>query len=335
MQPSLSPYSLSAFALGSLVALAASVGAQQSIPSGFLTDAGASYTNYPFGLANSRVQYLYDASLIVPPALPINQLEVRAHPSLTATAHTATIEIRISTSQSAWNAASTTFATNSGNDEVVTFTPKSVNLPGYASSTTPNWPTVFKLDKPFVYIKAKGNLLIDYLKSNGQSTTYPSNVVWNKAVASNTIGTPCKTANQSFTGGAATSTSTTLIFSLTGGPANGAAAQILSFQKLPQSVPLPNGGCPLHVVPFLVFGVATSSTGTASVTYPTPVGTRSLTGPVVYSQWVGLGATWDSSPAIEVTIGGYLPCCRIYNTSSATATTGSVQIGAGIVHKVL
>ncbi len=324
---------LISIAISCLVVTSAAA-AQQTIPSDFLTTPGASYTNYPFGLANARVQYLYDTSVITPPVLPINQLDVRGQENIVGNAKTATIEIRLSTSAAVWNAASTTFTSNVGPDESVCFSPKAVNLPGYASSASPGFPTSFKLDKAFVYLRARGNLLIDYFVTGGSSTAYPSNCAYGRAVASSTIGTSCQAASQSFTGGSSLTATSTLAFNLSAGPANGAAVQILGFQKLPQAVPLPNGNCPLHIVPLLLVGAATSATGTATVTYPIPVGTRALVGPVVYSQWVALGAIWDSSPAIEVSIGGYLPCVRIYNLSSSTATTGSTQLGVGVVHRV-
>lgn len=309
--------------------------AQQTIPDGFLTTPGFSYTNYPFGFSSQgRVQYLYDKSLAKLPATPIRELAVRGHANQTGTPKTVELEIRLSSSSKAFDGASTSFATNSGNDEVVVFTKKMVKLPGYASSATPTFVTTFKLDKTFIYLTAKGNLLIDYVMTQSAAGAYPTNVVWSKGAQVSSIGSSCKSASQSVVGGSSLNTSSTLAFNLSNAPANGAAVHILGFQKLAQSVPLPNGACPLEIAPFLVFGVATTASGTASAVYPIPVGTRSVTGPVVYGQWVALGTTWDSSNANEVILGGYLPCVRIYNTSNASATTGSVQIGAGIVHRI-
>ncbi|MCB9882892.1 MAG: hypothetical protein H6832_11260 [Planctomycetes bacterium] len=311
--------------------------AQDTVPDGFLNITGSGSTAYPLGSASPmRIQYLYDESEFAKPVVSIRELAIRAQENGTYGAKTGIeLEIRLSSSRYDIFNASTTFASNRGANEVVAFTKKMINTPAFTAMNPQPFAIVFKLDTAFVYTRLSGNLLIEYVMTQAVSGSLSQDTEFSRSAVVTAVGTPCVTASQSVSGGTSTSASSTLTFSLTGGPISGVAAHVLGFQKLATPVPLPFGNCPLYINPLLVFGVVTNASGSASMTYPIPLGTRTTAGPVVYGQWVGITATsWNSTQAHEVVLGGYLPHGRIYDLTGTTSPTGSVQVGSGIVHRI-
>ena len=323
--------------VGMALLIATSMRAQDTVPDGLLNTSGSGSTAYPLGHGTPmRVQYLYDKSEFSKPVFLIRELAVRAQENASYAAKSGIeIELRLSSSPNSIFNASTTFATNRGTNEVVAFTKKLINTPAFTAADPQPFSIVYKLDLPFTYLTASGNLLIEYVMTVAVAGSLSQDTEFSRPARVTAVGTPCSTSSQSVTGGTSTAATSTLAFNLIGGPPSGVAAHVLGFQKLPQPVPLPFGGCQLYINPFLVVGVATDPQGAARATYPIPLGTRSVAGPVVYGQWVGITATqWDATFAQEVVIGGYLPHGRIYDLNGTSNATGSVQVGSGIVHRI-
>lgn len=327
--------SASLLRLAMVLTLATIASAQLTIPHGFATSGGVSYTHYPFGWHTaSRVQYLYDASLVLHPVTQIRELAVRGFANQSGAQKTVELEIRLSSTTARFDAASTSFAQNTGANVAIALRKTRVKLPGFAPSPVPKFTTSFKLDKPFVYIKLLGNFLIDYIVSAAVVGSYATNVVWDRSERVRTIGASCARAVQFIEGGRSLTASSNLVFNLRSAPANSAAVHVFGLQRLAKPARLPFGGCLLEIAPLLLRGRVTSASGTASAIYPTPLGTRTVSGPQVFGQWIVIGSSWDASNANEVIVGGFLRCARVFNLSSATAPTGTVQVGAAIVHLV-
>ena len=73
---------------------------------------------------------------------------------------------------------------------------------------------------------------------------------------------------------------------------------------------------------------------TATMTYPLLSWFRDLQ---IYGQSFAVDASvtaLTASQSHQVVIGGYEPYTRIYNTSSSTSPTGSIQHGVGIVTEI-
>lgn len=304
------------------------------MPAGYAKTEGSSYTAYPFGLGSpNRIQYLYHDSLAALPVMVVNQIAFRGEQNRAGVAKSGVeLEIGFTTTTTEPINASTTFASNLGQDYTICFTKKTVNLPVQPGTGSPEpFVAQFKLDKPYVYNRLVGNFLVDFIITKLGTGSYSHDCEYSKSVTNTQKQASCGGPTQALSGGSATSATTTWTSTLTGGPASGAGVFILG-TELPAGLPLP-GGCKLHVNPLFNFAQVLSG-GSAKVTLPTPFPLRGVT---FATQWITLDSsftTWASSNVYETELGGYLNCVRIYNTSSATSATGSTQLGVAVVFEL-
>jgi hypothetical protein len=312
----------------------ASLSGQTVIPSMYATTEASSSTAYPFGLSSPcRLQYLYDRAYVDKPVVPMGQLAIRGNGG-TATAGKLQVELEIgltTTTVSPW-AASTTFTSNHGLDFKVVFNRKKIDLPAQPATPTPApFVAVFVLDTPYVYVRANGNLLIDYIVHGQPAGTYSHDTSFTLTPTHTAVGTPCGNETQTVSGGSVTTPTSTLTYTLAGGPPNGTWIHLLGASQLPSPVPLPLGGCNLYQDIILLLTGATNATGGGQVVYPLPVTAR---GAVVYGQFLALDAAATRLGATQShrsLIGGLDSHTRIYSLTSATVPTGTIQLGVGIV----
>lgn len=315
--------------------LVASAAAQNTtvVPSPYATVEGNSSTAYPFGLTTtSRVQYVYDTSLVAVPVMSVTRIATRGNGG-TAIAAKPNVDLEVMMSNSTvspW-APSTTFASNHGSNLATPFTRKLINLPALPSTPTPGpFAAVVPFDTPFLCNTTLGNLVIDYTIHTAAAGSYSHDTQFTYAAQNTAVGTACG-ATQAVTGGSATSNTATLGFNLSGALANAPAVHLLGLKSMPAGVPLPFSTCSLYQDAALITSVTTSATGTASMPYPLRYWYKGVT---VNGQYVVLDSATPALAASQshtVTIGGYDPQARIYNLSSATSATGTVQVGVGIV----
>jgi hypothetical protein len=324
--------------VASLAGLAASAHAQTGtvVPAKYTTVEASSYTSYPFGLGSAcRLQYLYDASLVGPTVVAMKEIAFRGNGGLANTGKTGVeLEIKVSTTKTNPWAASSTFASNHGTNVSTVFTKKKINLPAQPVKTPNDFVTVFKLDKSFVYIRATGNLLIDYVVTGQPSGAYAHDTSFTSSAVNTVVGTACGGTNSSVTGGQKLNATSTVSYNLTGAPANGVAIHLLGSAPLKTPVALPLGGCKLYQNILLAIGVATNATGGATMIYPLPTNARDLS---IHGQFVAFDSKLTKLVATQsnkTVLGGLDPHTRIYSTSSATNATGSIQLGVGIVTRL-
>ena len=304
------------------------------VPSMYATTEANSSTAYPFGLtATSRVQYLYSKGLVAVPVMSIKQLATRNSNASTSTAKQVDLEVGMTTTATDWLASSTTFANNLGTDYKIVFTRKLINLPAQVA-TSPNpapFTAIVPFDSQFVYVAVNGNLLIDYFQHATSVGSYNHDTSFTQTGAFTANGTACGGLNQTGSGGTASTLTSTATFSFTGAPVGGAAVHALGSQLLANPVPLPFGGCLLYQDILATTVVPISATGTGSIIYPLSPNWKNA---VVYGQYVALDATvpaLSASQSHKLVIGGFDPHTRIYNLTSNTSATGSIQLGVGIV----
>lgn len=321
-----------------VLAVAASLSAQTKnyIPDGYATVEGSSSTSWPFGLSTpNQIQYLYNSSLVGSPAIVANQIAFRGQGgSATPAKAGVVVEIAMTTTAAEPATASTTFATNRGQDYTVVFTAKTVNLPAQPGTATPQpFVTAFKLDKPFPYIKANGNYLVEFTTTTAVAGAYSHDCEFLKAVVNTEKLAACGGVSQAVTGGTSTTATSLATFTLSGGPASGVGVFVIG-SDLPAPVPLPVGSCKLAVLPILLLPQVLNAAGGAALPIQIPFPLR---GTKFSHQWVTIDPVnnvWASSNAIETEIGGYPNATRIYNNTSATSPTGTVQFGVAVVFEL-
>ncbi|MEZ5987546.1 MAG: hypothetical protein R3F30_00160 [Planctomycetota bacterium] len=310
--------------------------AQTVVPAKYAKVEASSYTAYPFGLSGAcRLQYLYGDDLFAVPIAPFSTISFRGNGGLAASAKTGVeLEILCSTTKVSPWAPNSTFASNHDTTTLTTvFTKKKVNLPAQVATPTPaNFVTSFPLDAKYVYIRSNGNLLIDYIVHTGVSGSYSHDTSYTSSAVNTAVGTAC-TVSMSVAGGTSSNATSQLTYNLSGAPTGSAAVHILGSMALANPIPLPYGGCNLYQDLLLLVPVPVTSSGTATVNYPC-TGYRDYE---VYGQFLVVdpsGPKLYASQSYKTVIGGLDSHCRIYSTSSATATTGSTQLGVGIVSEL-
>ena len=304
------------------------------VPSIYANAEANSSTAYPFGLtATSRVQYLYTSSLVAVPAMSIKQLATRNSNASTSVAKQIDLEVGMTTTTTDWLASSTTFATNLGTDYKIVFTRKLINLPAQVATTPAPAPftAIVPFDSQFLYLTANGNLLIDYFQHAVSTGAYNHDTSFTQTGVFTANGTSCGNLSQTGSGGTASTLTSTATFAFTGAPIGGVAIHALGSQLLPSPLPLPFGGCLLYQDILATTPVTISATGTGSMVYPLSPNWKNVT---VYGQFVALDTTvpaLSASQSHKLVIGGFDPHTRIYNLTSDTSPTGSIQLGVGIV----
>ena len=302
------------------------------VPNLYANVEAGSYTAYPFGLASAcRLQYLYDGSTITPVVMPITKIAFRGDGTVIGVAKTGVdLEIMVSgTSVTPWGA-STTFASNHGPTPTLVFRRKLVNLPAQQSGSPPPFLATFPFDVPGLYIEPVApNLLIDYIVHALPSGQYTHDTSFTQAAQHTANGTACG-ITQSASGGSATSIGAFLTYTVTGAAVGAQALHLLGAALLPAPLPLPLGGCSLWQDVLLASPMSLSS-GRGTINYLLHYVHKGL---VVHGQAVAVDAALmriDASQSHATTIGGYDAHTRIYHLSSSVATTGTIQVGVGIV----
>lgn len=314
--------------------LAASALAQTAVVPVSLTNLnGPGSTAYPFGLSSAtRVQNFFHRTEtgFAGPTM-IKSLEVRAQETASNAAK-ASIDLQISMSASGVgvNNVSTTFASNHGTNLTVVYTRKLTNIAATVPATPGQGGGVWPFDTPFLYVGQQGNLIVDYDIASQPTGTWSHDTTGTATAGTHTtVGTGCNGRSMNSTGGGLGST---LVFSTSGGVPNGASFLFLDFADVPGGIAVPgNPGCLVYVVPkFLVYAPLNAS-GTATVTLNVPEDAN-LRGSSLFGQFAVLNAALnlDTTPARQATFGAYLTG-RIYNLTSNTAATGSVQLRSAVV----
>jgi hypothetical protein len=302
------------------------------VPNLYATTEANSSTAFPLGLTTPcRLQYLYDAALVAVPTMAIRAIATRGNGAAANPAKSGVdMEIQMSTTTMPWFAPSTTFASNHGANIATPFTRKVVNLPAQSGSGTPApFETPFPLDTPFLFVRANGNLLIDYIVHVHVAGAYTHDTSFTVTATHTPNGNTCS-LTQTASGGTASTLMTTLDYTTPGVPTGGAAFHVLGAQLLTTPIPLPLGGCLLYQN-LLLFSLMNVSGTTATLSYPLH---PNFKGFVVHGQSLAVdagGTQVSGSQSHQTMIGGYDPHTRIHNTASATTPTGTVQLGVGIV----
>ena len=297
------------------------------VPRAYAAAEASAASNRPFGVSlPTRMQFLYDASTVAIAGATVTHVALRGDGGDVAAAKAGIdVEIRMSaTSTSVW-AAQTTFAQNHGAPQATPFARKLVNLPALAATPIPAPFTArFPLDTPFRYAPAMGNLVIEWLVFAQPASLY-SHDATNLSLATYTpIGTACG-VHQTVVGGTF-SLAFGLTFSLTGAPPSGSGVHVLGAITWP-GVPLPLGGCPLHVAPRALVPVTVSAAGTATSGYPLQWWFKGAT---VHGQFVVADSSLMrivASQAHTVVMGGVDPVTCVFHPASATSPSGFVQLG--------
>lgn len=302
------------------------------VPSAYANVEANSASNRPFGVASpTRVQYLYDATTVAFAGAMITRLALRGNGGDAAAAKAGIdVEIRMSaTATSVWTAQAA-FAWNHGTPQATPFARKLVNLPALAVTPIPAPFTArFPLDTPFGYAPAMGNLVIEWLVFAQPAGAYSHDATYVSYATYTPTGTPCG-ARQTIVGGT-WPLAQGVTFSLAGAPPSGSGVHVLGAATWPGGVPLPFGGCPLHVAPMVLVPVAVSAAGTAASGYPLQWWFK---GAVVHGQFIVADASFTrlaASEAHTVVIGGVDPVTCVFDLTSATSQSGLVQVGVAAV----
>ena len=305
------------------------------VPFKYTSLEGSSSTAYPFGLtATSRVQTLFMRSLVAVPVMTVKQIATRGDGVVTTAfpAKSIDMEVGMTTTTTDWLACSTTFATNLGADYKTVYTRKLLNLPAPPTSGSPRpFVSIVPLDNSFLYMTNNGNLLIDWIQHTASTGSYNHDTGFTQSAVITPTGAGCGGLNQTVSGGTATALTSVSTFAFTGGPIGGAAVHALGSFWYPTPIPLPWVGCTLYQNVLMTTPVTVSGTGTGTLSYPTSPNFRGIT---VYGQYFAVDSTLTALTASQshsLLIGGYDAQTRIYNLSSATSPTGTVQLGAAIV----
>jgi hypothetical protein len=163
------------------LALLASVAAAQDVvvPNVNETLEGSSSNSFPFGVtaATYRYQQLFVSSQFAALSGPRQITEVRFRPNATSTfpawSTTANLNLRFSTTQTADDQLSLTFADNTGPDEAVVYDGPidyGTTQVGPVPPGPMQFDVVITLQTPFTYDPAQGNLLMD-VRRDGTTLT--------------------------------------------------------------------------------------------------------------------------------------------------------------------
>src|SRR5690606_14725535 len=224
-------------------------------------------------------------------------------------------------------AATTTFANSHAPNHAVVCARRLTNL----RPTTPSFPGQYSgplpFDAPVLYAPTGNALLVEYDVASQPSGTWPMDTPFTGAGPHTSIGSGCGGLTASSTGGLI---GNTLTFSLTGGIVGNPAVMLLGDLELPAPLPLPTPGCLLYQNALVT--LSTSIASPTSVVIPLP-NVRPLRGFVAYGQFgsIDAGMNLIASNSRRVVIAGLYDVARVYNNSSNTSPTGTVQQNVGIV----
>lgn len=324
----LSVFAAAAFAAANLVAQT------QVIPAAFATTDAGSSTAWPFGLGTTcRIQYVYGAAEtgITVPTL-IRSINLRANNASTNVAKSGIdLQVSMSTTPVAVGTASTTFANNHGANLSVAYTRKLTNI----AATTPTTPNIgqyagaLTLDVPFLYDPAAGNLIIDFDISAHITGAWSHDTPFTTAGTHTSVGTACGTLVAGSTGGAIGGA---YVPSVSGGVANSPAVLIIGSTLFPNPIPVPgNPACFLYHDFAATLPLTLSGTGGATLPLTVPP-QSSLRGSSLLTQWAAVNASAliETSVARQTTFASW-NVLRVYNNTSNTSATGTIQNYVGIV----
>jgi hypothetical protein len=306
------------------------------IPAGLAAHPASASTAWPFGLSTAcRIQYLYDAAETGLTAAVIRALEVRGQESAANAAKAGIqIQIEMSTTPTSSVAANTIFAANRGANHAIAYLRKPTSIAATTSGYVGGWSGPLVMDAPFLYLASQGNLLIEYDVASQPSTGWNIDCVYTAVAVHTPVGTGCSGLVSSATGGLL---GQTLTWSLTGGPAGVPGALLLGTLELPVPIPVPgSAGCMLYQDIALALGTTLSSAGGASTMLPVP-NSSWLRAQPVYGQFACLDATLSwilTAGARRTSLGGNFGVTRIYDTSSNTTVTGTVQQYCALVTRL-
>lgn len=308
-------------------------------PAGYEFQAANSGNTFPLGRTSASYQQIHDSvdmgALNGGQPMILGGMHFRPAKSYSMTARSFEVQITLSVTNVTAASMSTTFASNLGASTSVVLPYTKMSLPaGAGNGSNPNAPLwKFPFKNIFIYSAASGNLCWDWRQRNSTSTTntffdYTSLNPTNATLAS--VGTGCTATGQT---SPATSNITPSGSNLVAGLANGRASSpafaVLGLSRLP--TPLWCGT--LHVVPAIILGGVTDSSGTwNAATFPSSTlsfapyrevfmqyafGDAGLTGGVGLSNYAVGGPPANGKKYIA----------RLWNVSTSsgaeTATTGS------------
>lgn len=317
--------------------LAPTLAAQDVVPRWLTNSPGSGNTNWPFGLATqNRVQYLYEASETgLTAARSITAFEVRAEQGVASVAKS-NIDLRIEMSQTPTTMATlnATFATNRGTNHTVVFARRLVSLPATTSQILGAWSPPFVLDAPFSYDATTGeSLLIEYDVASQPAGTWLVDCAWSATGVHTALGTGCNGVGSTSSGG---QIGGNLLIGVNGGAANAPGALFIGVVEWPVPIPVPGSpGCFSFSSLDVVLPVTLSATGTFSFSLPVPNQQNLLGGPIHGQYAVVSGTpTIDTSPSRRIFITDLDQIGRVYNNTSNTSLTGTVQTRVALVTRL-
>lgn len=153
----------------------------QTVPTVSTGVIGNSSSRYPFGRSTPmRVQYIYDESAVdLVGRNKIHSLSFRPKNGVAFPGDSYDMVITMSTSPAAASAASSTFATNHGSDQVTVFDGIYVAPPTPAGTSPGRFELTIPLDRGFEYHPANGPLVIDIQLQVGVTSTAAFDGVFN------------------------------------------------------------------------------------------------------------------------------------------------------------
>lgn len=298
------------------------------VPPWMANSPGSGTTNYPFGLGTAcRVQYEYDAATtgMVAPNL-FTMFQVRSAHGVANTAKAnIVLQIEMSATPITRATLSTTFANNRGANHTVVYAQRPTSMPSTAPSILGTLATPFVLDAPFLYDPTAGNsLLVEFGVASQPSGTWTIDTAWSAAGVHFQVGSGCSSMTATSSGGLIGGA---LTFTTGGAPANAAGAALLGFTEFPVPIPVPgNPICSLFHTIDASAAVVTSATGAASLPLTVP-SNNALKGASIYGQFAAIDPSFliFTSPARRVFLTASDECGRVYNLTSNTSLTGTVQ----------
>lgn len=307
------------------------------IPAALAAAPAQASTHYPFGLATPcRVQCLYDADetgFASPVAM--RALAVRAEQAATnPTKGSIQLAIGLSTSIRGSANAASLFSSNRGFDHTVAFARRSVAMPATVPGFVGAFAPAFPLDQPFRYDPASGNLMVEFDVAAQPSGGWAVDATFQSLGVHANVGQACQGLAASSQGGGLGGT---LVFTLSGGVTSAPAYLLLGFAELPVPIPVPgSSGCSVAnridaVLPFHL-----DAGGAAFLALPLPQ-ERLLRALPVFGQflvWHPLAQRFETSQSRRVVLGDLYGVARVYDTTSNTTSSGTVQPNVATILRV-
>ncbi len=329
--------------------LASSLAAQSYVvsPAAFADYRGTSNNTFPLYWSNARYQQIHGDMQGTPRVFKGMSFR-RSQFSRPAR----TITVAINLGDSSYAARSTTFASNFTTTPTNVFPTGPVNLPDWTNSAgviPEPWTAHFPYSTPFVYL-GLSDLCWEFLVTGNTNTSssYPTDAYSNSTTmyaGLAQLGTGCivgsNTLPMTQTMNVTTSTSTNnLSFggSIARGPASTTAVMMVGIVNLNLSV----AGLCEKLYPFQVwsFNISLSSSGSGSMPTLSVPHNPAWAGQHVFAQTVALdtnqpGLPFALSNGTDVNLPPFAPgpinICRVYNSSSSSATTGTLGSNYGLI----